>query len=647
MQKKVGNALYVFDTTPFTITADTDAEVIYVQQEYLKGYLELNTELESKIKTFNQWVLCVNAPWADEVTPGPEPTPDYHLLTVSSTTDLYVNEYDNELLPGSYNQDWFTEINHAQRYAGMIVADVYNKIYCNAGAQVILMREISDFETMTGLELIQTGWGEKYGFVMGDSDMTVDFSYTEKPRNHVNFTEDSNASADVEINPQDQIAGNNVYIRFLNGQSSNTIAVTSTDVELTYDQANDEYYFTMPEKDVNIKAVYGQKYNINFTEDSNASRDINVVPSNQMHAGNTVFLQFRNNQSSNSIAVTSTDVELTHYQAIDEYSFTMLDHDVNIKAVYTQPVYNVNLTEDSNANADVKIIPQQTVAGHKVNIEFLNGQSSNTIAVTSTDVELTYDQANDEYYFTMPEKDVNIKAVYGQKYNINFTEDSNASRDINVVPSNQMHAGNTVFLQFRNNQSSNSIAVTSTDVELTHYQAIDEYSFTMLDHDVNIKAVYTQPVYNVNLTEDSNANADVKIIPQQTVAGHKVNIEFLNGQSSSTVEVTSNDVRLKYNPRNDKYNFTMPENDVNIKAVYKQPIQISIDLGGTDLTCASYEPSGTYYPHAFFVVQAPEGKTTDNYTFVNSDAEHITVNPVGDHFDVEFKASGTVTFANA
>ena len=63
MQKKVGNALYVFDTTPFTITEDTDAEVIYVQLECLKGYLELNTELESKIKTFNQWLLCVNAPF--------------------------------------------------------------------------------------------------------------------------------------------------------------------------------------------------------------------------------------------------------------------------------------------------------------------------------------------------------------------------------------------------------------------------------------------------------------------------------------------------------------------------------------------------------------------------------------------------------
>ena len=454
----------------------------------------------------------------------------------------------------------------------MINGDEGNKIYCNAGAKVFLMTELSYFETMTGLELIQTDWGEKYGFVMGDSDMTVDFSYTLKPKYHVNFTEDSNANADIEIAPSNEmVAGQDVYIRFLNGQSSSTVVVTSNDVELTYNHHNDEYYFIMPDHDVNIKTVYNTqpKHNINFTEDSNASRDINVAPSNQMSAGTNVY------------------------------------------------------------------------------IRFLNGQSSSTITVTSTDVELTYDQPNDEYSFTMPEKDVNIKAVYKPKYNINFTEDSNASRDINVAPSNQMIAGNTVFLQFKNNQSSSSIAVTSNDVELTYDQPNDEYSFTMPEKDVNIKAVYTQPVYNVNFTADSNATADVKIIPQQTVAGHKVNIEFLNGQSRSTIEVTSNDVRLKYNPNNGKYNFTMPGNDVNIKAVYKQPIQISIDLGGTDLTCASYEPSGTYYPHASFVVQVPVGKTPENYTFVTSDNEHIVVNPIENRFEVEFMVSGTITFANA
>ena len=337
MQKKVGNALYVFDTTPFTITEDTDAEVIYVQQEYLKGYLELNTELESKIKTFNQWLLCVNAPWADGGTPSPEPTPAYHLLTVvPSTYDLWVMNYDESMPPGNTNESWFDNFVNWQVEAGMIGAEERNKIYCNAGAIIYININIDEFETMTGLEQMTIPHrGEKYGFVMGDSDMTVDFSYTLKPKYHVNFTEDSNAPGDVEIDPQEQLAGHNVYIRFLNGQNSSTVAVTSNDVELTYDHHNDEYYFTMPE------------------------------------------------------------------------------------------------------------------------------------------------------------------------------------------------------------------------------------------HDVNIKAVYTQP------------------------------------------------------------------------------IQISLDLGGTDLTCASYDPSGTYYPHALFVVQVPQGKTTDNYTFVKSDEEYIMVNPVGDHFDVEFKVSGTVTFANA
>ena len=419
MQKKVGNALYVFDTTPFTITEDTDAEVIYVQQEYLKGYLELNTELESKIKTFNQWLLCVNAPWVDKVTPGPdpgpgpEPTPDYHLLTLSDANNIYITGYNAEQLPGEYSEDWFETINYAQINAGMINNE-YNKIYCNAGAKVFLYNNPSDFETITGLELIQTTeFEERYGFVMGDSDMTVNYSYTLKPTYHVDFTEDSNAQSDIQIDPQDIIAGNNVYIRFLNGQSSSTITVTSTDVELTYDPSMDEYYFTMPE------------------------------------------------------------------------------HAVNIKAVYKQPVYNINFTEDSNAQADVQIDPQQTVAGHDVYIRFLNGKSSSTIAVTSTDVELTHDEGPDEYHFTMPEKTVNIKAVY------------------------------------------------------------------------------------------------------------------------------------------------------------TQPIEISIELGDTDLTCADYDPSGTYYPHAFFVVQVPEGKTTDNYTFVTSDDGHIGVNPLGDHFDVEFTDSGSVTFANA
>ena len=259
MQKKVGNALYVFDTTPFTITEDTDAQVIYVQEECLKGYLELNTELECKIKTFNQWVICVNAPWASGGSQ--EPTKNYHLLTIpgydENTKQLYVYGYDNNTLPGEASYLWFHNVNEFQRNAHMIDANVTDKIYCNAGAEIFLMAEPDIYETMSGLSLIDTNeFGQRYGVIMGDSDMTVDFSYTLKPTYHINFSEDSNASADIEIDPQDQYPGAHVIIRFKNGQSSSTITVTSSDVELTYDQPNDEYSFTMPGHDISIKAVY-------------------------------------------------------------------------------------------------------------------------------------------------------------------------------------------------------------------------------------------------------------------------------------------------------------------------------------------------------------------------------------------------------
>ena len=260
MQKKVGNALYVFDTIPFTITEDADAQVIYVQNECLKGYLELNTELESKIKTFNQWLLCVNAPWADRVTT--EPTKNYHLLTIpgynADTKQLYVYEFDTNIVQGANACDWFNVINEKQRNAGMIDAGVTDKIYCNAGAQWILFNEVDDFETVTGLNIINSEhFGEAYGFVMGDSDMTVDFSYTLKPKYHVNFSEDSNINNGyVEISDREQLVGKNVYIRLNGGETPSTVTVTSADVELIYDDSNNWYRFIMPDHDVTIKAYW-------------------------------------------------------------------------------------------------------------------------------------------------------------------------------------------------------------------------------------------------------------------------------------------------------------------------------------------------------------------------------------------------------
>ena len=526
MQKKVGNALYVFDTTPFTITEDTNVEVIYVQNECLKGYLELNTELESKIKTFNQWLLCVNAPWADNGTS--EPTKNYHLLTVlgSNTEYLWVTHYDESMPPGNNNESYFDSYNNWQREAGMIGPEEYNKIYCNAGA-IIYIDDIGidEFETISE-ELDQITIpqrGEHYGVIMGDSDMTVDFSYTLKPTYHVNFSADSTASADIEIDPQERNAGGTVWIRFLNNQSSSTITVTSSDAELTYDPPNDEYSFTMPEHDVTIKAVYA--------------------------------------------------------------------------------------TEQ----------PQ--------NYHLLTVSDPGELYVTNYDTKLPPGTTDNAWFSGFNAAQVEAGKIGTEEHNKIYC-----------------NAGAKIFIK---NHDIDEFA-TITGLETINTRWGERYGVIMGDSDMTVDLSYTlKPKYHVNFSEDSNASADIVIYPQEMYAGGTVWIRFNNNQSSSTIEVTSVDAELSHG-NIDRYRFIMPEHDVTIKAVYK-PIEISINLGDTDLTYKSdtpYDPSGTYYPHAFFIIQVPEGKTTDNYTFVKSD-DKIAVNPVSDHFDMEFNVSGTVTFANA
>ena len=81
MQKKVGDALYVLDLTPYVITEDTDVSIIYVQNEKMKEYKELNTELASKIHGFNQFIMTVlPRPWADG---GDDPGQAGHTLTIT------------------------------------------------------------------------------------------------------------------------------------------------------------------------------------------------------------------------------------------------------------------------------------------------------------------------------------------------------------------------------------------------------------------------------------------------------------------------------------------------------------------------------------------------------------------------------------
>jgi len=174
MQKLVGTELYVFDLTPFEITQQTsDATVIFVQNECIDGYKELNASLADKIKGFNQFVICVTDPWAGGVEPSPEPpTPTGHTLTfdvqgitlcrITDELDSDAGEIDNPTSPVNVEVGKYFKM-FTDGYGG----DHY-EYYTITGVQATFVDSTSSYNSIPF-----------FYFVMPDEDVTLSVTYEE------------------------------------------------------------------------------------------------------------------------------------------------------------------------------------------------------------------------------------------------------------------------------------------------------------------------------------------------------------------------------------------------------------------------------------------------------------------------------------
>ena len=86
-QKRIEDTLYVFDVTPYTITEDTDASTIKVQQECYDEFIALNPDIASKIVKYNYHMFTVNKQeWSDYVD-EPDPEPETYHVYLNPTSD--------------------------------------------------------------------------------------------------------------------------------------------------------------------------------------------------------------------------------------------------------------------------------------------------------------------------------------------------------------------------------------------------------------------------------------------------------------------------------------------------------------------------------------------------------------------------------
>lgn len=84
-QVKINGILYVMDTEAYAITADTDASIIYVPEDYYDDYVAINSGLT--LTKYNYGVIRVTKPEYDVPEP-PTPTGDSRLIATYNVTDI-------------------------------------------------------------------------------------------------------------------------------------------------------------------------------------------------------------------------------------------------------------------------------------------------------------------------------------------------------------------------------------------------------------------------------------------------------------------------------------------------------------------------------------------------------------------------------
>lgn len=259
MQKLVGTELYVFDLTPFEITQQTgDATVIFVQNECIDGYKELNASLADKIKGFNQFAICVTDPWADGVEPGPEPpTPTTHTVTLSGT------DLSSSVVEVHINME---QVEFANSYT----------VNDNEVLEIFLNEDPSCYELASANMNYSTEISPHYWINIA-SDLAVVLNYTAPTGHTIEVTNwegvsgmrlttelDSDAG---EVNPQEFPVSNveeGTYVKlWADNQSLETDQYyTITGAQATFVPASQSYnsyaffYFVMPDEDVTLSVTY-------------------------------------------------------------------------------------------------------------------------------------------------------------------------------------------------------------------------------------------------------------------------------------------------------------------------------------------------------------------------------------------------------
>ena len=372
----------------------------------------------------------------------------------------------------------------------------------------------------------------------------------------------STAYADqtVTVTPDDRTAEGYQFVRW-------EVVSGIADAELIRSTTDNTATFTMPDKDVELKARYNKLYTIT------AEKGIASLPQAIQGTEVTITANTIPGRKFDHWVVKNGGVTLTNPKS-DETTFKMLEGNVIVEAKYKaiQPItvnggtYTVNGTAAAEAVKGDKIVATADSAPA--------GQKFSHWEVTGVD-GLTEEQLkNEPLEFTMPRGEVTLKAVFKtlHKIDVKFsTADKETAIEGETVKITADSREGYVFDRWEVNNG--DVAVAKKNAE--------ETTFVMPDKPVTAVAKYKKLL---GITVNSGKAYVEDAVTDAALKGKLVVIKAdkIEGKRFDQWKIVSGNVILD-NQRAPEARFTMPETAVEITALYNDLHAITVNNGTADV----------------------------------------------------------------
>ncbi|AEF81497.1 InlB B-repeat-containing protein [Leadbettera azotonutricia] len=442
----------------------------------------------------------------------------------------------------------------------------------------------------------------------------------------------------IIANPSKAEAGEKVYL-IINPDpehrltAGSLVVIDSDNNEISLTPEGSSYYFNMPKSYVTVNALFEviqtQTYNIEVASLANGSIFSNPTSS---LAENTVSLyvipQLNYKLKPGSLTVISGAVSIDTNEDNGVYTFTMPSSNVAVSAEFESAIVYVErhtIKYGQFNGGSVRSLSNEAAAGDTVYL-IINAETNyrltiNSLTVTGSSGNVSVNETNGLYSFSMPDSDVTVNANFEyfqvQTYNVNI---SGTLTHGHIVSNPSTAAEGSVVYLFVEPNTGYQLSTGSLTVSgVTHIEGSGNiYFFTMPASNVTAQAQFelisVETVYTAAIADDL-VHGTIKALPGSAVEGETVYI-FINPETGyqliiDSLTVTGSGGNALVDVSNGLYSFTMPGSEVTISAHFETAVEtiyavnIGILSGGKVTATPSVAAGGSM---VYLMVEPDAGK---------------------------------------